>query len=228
MKLSKTGSAPGTPGRSLACVRLILETLDSGDEDDLGKSLDTAVEMGASDIIAELLSWGAPVFGFANGIPRNALVHAVEYRDIVSSEKETFKRASITKELLTALENMEDLEALLESYAATSACQPNPVQVAALKAMEFGDRECFELLANFLPPEMSYFTDTMQLHAACCVGSLSIVKRLIRQGIHVNVPDNCGDRPLHIAAHHLHYDILQILLANGADVTSSSKNLEAP
>ncbi|KAL8831331.1 MAG: hypothetical protein Q9191_000918 [Dirinaria sp. TL-2023a] len=227
-------STIGTPlicavqGNSLACVRLLLETIDGDDEEDLGKSLDKAVEMGASDIIAELLSWGAPVFGCAGRNTRNALVHAVEYRDIVSSEKEIRERVSITKALLTALENMEDLEALVESYAATSAPQRDPVQVAALRAMEFGDKECFELLANFLPAEISYFTDTMQLHAACCVGSLSTVERLVRQDIDVDVPDSYGDRPLHIAAHHLHYDILQFLLANGADVTYSSKNLGSP
>ena len=230
----REGTTIGTPlicavqGNSLACVQLLLETLDGDDEGDLGKSLDKAIEMGASDIIAELLSWGAPLFGFVGRDTRNALVHAVEYRDIVRSGKETIKRISITKTLLTALENVEDLEVLLESHAASSSCNRDPVQVAAFRAIEFGDMECYELLANFSPARTSHFPDTMHLHTACCVGSLSIVERLVRQGIHLDIPDNCGDHPLHIAAHHLHSDIVQILLANGADLTYSSKNLGAP
>uniref|UniRef100_T1J276 Tonsoku-like protein n=1 Tax=Strigamia maritima TaxID=126957 RepID=T1J276_STRMM len=55
-----------------------------------------------------------------------------------------------------------------------------------------------------------------QLHRACITGNINMVRRLIEKGHPVNPRDNCGWIPLHEAANHDHYDIVEYLLGKGA------------
>lgn len=54
------------------------------------------------------------------------------------------------------------------------------------------------------------------LHKACIGGNLKMVKKLIQQGHPVNLRDNCGWLPIHEAANHGFYDIVQVLAEAGA------------
>ncbi|XP_050398300.1 tonsoku-like protein [Patella vulgata] len=56
------------------------------------------------------------------------------------------------------------------------------------------------------------------LHRACIAGHIKKVKKLIEQGHPVNPRDFCGWIPLHEAANHDFYDIVEYLLNHGAHV----------
>lgn len=54
------------------------------------------------------------------------------------------------------------------------------------------------------------------LHKACIDGNLKMVQKLLKQGHPVNLRDNCGWLPIHEAANHGFYDIVQVLAEAGA------------
>lgn len=54
------------------------------------------------------------------------------------------------------------------------------------------------------------------LHKACIDGNLNMVKKLLQQGHPVNLRDNCGWLPIHEAANHGYYDIVEVLAEAGA------------
>ncbi|MFC1761306.1 ankyrin repeat domain-containing protein [Planctomycetota bacterium] len=59
------------------------------------------------------------------------------------------------------------------------------------------------------------------LFEASGAGALDEVKRLIAEGAKVNAETNRGETPLHIAAANSHKDIIELLIANGADVDAN-------
>ncbi|KAK8374810.1 hypothetical protein O3P69_017791 [Scylla paramamosain] len=54
------------------------------------------------------------------------------------------------------------------------------------------------------------------LHKACIAGNLKMVKKLLQQNHPVNLRDNCGWLPIHEAANHGYYEIVQVLAEAGA------------
>ncbi|KAM7354860.1 tonsoku-like protein [Cochliomyia hominivorax] len=62
-----------------------------------------------------------------------------------------------------------------------------------------------------------------QLHQACIVGNVELVKCLIDQGHVVNVRDHAGWLPLHEACNHGFRDIVEILLDRGGAVAINDK-----
>jgi uncharacterized protein len=68
-----------------------------------------------------------------------------------------------------------------------------------------------------------------EIHDAAETGDLAKVKTLLNKLPKlVSSKDSSGYTPLHLAAYHCHKDIIELLLANGADVNVKAKNGDTP
>jgi len=70
--------------------------------------------------------------------------------------------------------------------------------------------------------------DNFALHEAVAKGDLSAVEKFIESGIPVDVRDNKGMTPLHIAAMERQKEIFEYLLTKGADISAENKRKETP
>ncbi|EFJ38443.1 hypothetical protein SELMODRAFT_73489, partial [Selaginella moellendorffii] len=61
------------------------------------------------------------------------------------------------------------------------------------------------------------------LHHAVASGSPSVVRLLLKYGVHVNSVDKAGWTPLHVAVRCQQRDILRVLLNRGADWTIANE-----
>lgn len=61
-----------------------------------------------------------------------------------------------------------------------------------------------------------------QLFRSLSCGNLEMARVLIQRGADLNVKDECGDSPLQMAAIGNHLDIVDLLVASGADVSGFS------
>ena len=150
-------------------------------------------------------------------------IFAIEFRNLNALENNLERAFVILKALLIAFEVVNNLEATFEDYATIKSSQQNSVQETIFRAVSFADRECFELLVNFILIKV-----TCYIHEACHLGSVNVAQELLRQGIGMDISNSDDDHSLHLAAHHLHYEVLQALVANGPDISYNSKRLRAP
>jgi ankyrin repeat protein len=67
-------------------------------------------------------------------------------------------------------------------------------------------------------------TTDESIFLAVSINDLSRVRRLLERGANVDVVDNSGWTPLHVAAHHGHRDIVALLLRSGANVDAVDNN----
>ena len=61
------------------------------------------------------------------------------------------------------------------------------------------------------------------LHTAAACGHIEIVSRLLAQSAEVNAASALGDTPLHLASGGKHWDIVRLLVENGANSTTENK-----
>lgn len=66
------------------------------------------------------------------------------------------------------------------------------------------------------------------LHKAADDGDIAGVKRLLDEGVDVNVRDEGGATPLHVASFRGHHDVIKLLLAKGADIKAKDKDGDTP
>jgi ankyrin repeat protein len=57
------------------------------------------------------------------------------------------------------------------------------------------------------------------LHLACLEGNMAILDTLVHLGADINAKDDQGNTPLYYAAHYGHFEIVEYLVAKGADQT---------
>ncbi len=56
---------------------------------------------------------------------------------------------------------------------------------------------------------------SVQLLEAACAGNLSVVSSLLASGVDVNVVNESGNKPIHVAAYEGHVPVMQALLSAG-------------
>lgn len=63
------------------------------------------------------------------------------------------------------------------------------------------------------------------LHDAAQQGNLEAVKRLLdKEKISVDCQNNSGNTPLHLAVRNYHTDVIEVLLAHGANVNLQDRH----
>jgi beta-lactamase regulating signal transducer with metallopeptidase domain len=84
-----------------------------------------------------------------------------------------------------------------------------------------GCKEIVELLRKKGAEER---TPVLSLHEAAAIGDIDQVKFLISKGVDVNVMDNrLNGTPLHLAVHRNQMQVINLLIANGANVNAKNK-----
>ncbi|KAH8736065.1 ankyrin repeat-containing domain protein [Ilyonectria robusta] len=117
--------------------------------------------------------------------------------------------------------NTRILELLLE--VALSTDNPEPTINQAFSAVvRLEDEKRMGILLDYVPANAKRFIQ------GCTIGSELVVKRMLKQGMDPNQPDDQGCYPLHAAAVDLQASIIQILLNHGADVDCISKEHGTP
>jgi len=66
------------------------------------------------------------------------------------------------------------------------------------------------------------------IHAACSRGFKGELKRLIAQGVDLNIKNRLGNTPLHIAIRDKNEEIVRMLVENGADIFAVNADNESP
>lgn len=93
---------------------------------------------------------------------------------------------------------------------------PKTISMTARTFVRIGDHYCLDST----DPECAIHREELgitPLHQAAFDGSLKKVKKLLDEGVDVNIPDKKGWRPLHDAAMEGYVEIVKYLLSNGAD-----------
>ena len=76
---------------------------------------------------------------------------------------------------------------------------------------------------------IQYRIKKMDIISASKEGYFNIVEQLIREGVNINIKnEEDGYTPLHYALFYKYYDVAELLIENGSDVNSLSKNLLTP
>jgi len=70
--------------------------------------------------------------------------------------------------------------------------------------------------------------ELLQLHAACKVGAMEKIKKLLTDGVKIDTKDKNGCTPLHIAAQKGYVNIVQILLDHSAEINAVNDFHETP
>ncbi|MHB0999859.1 MAG: ankyrin repeat domain-containing protein [Armatimonadota bacterium] len=98
---------------------------------------------------------------------------------------------------------------------------------AGIKAALFGGSFIFHVLTHFGIPmiyEKWWFNSRPSLHKAVLRKNNEEVQHLLESGENVNIKDNVGVTPLHIAARRGYYEIVELLLEHEADKYSTLKD----
>jgi uncharacterized protein len=111
---------------------------------------------------------------------------------------------------------LERVKALVSADAALVDAREAKGESAILTAVYNGRKE----IANLLVARGA----RLSLFEACAAGEFDAVERLLGSGSAVNDFSDDGWTPLHLAAFFGHPKIVELLLANGADVTARSRN----
>ncbi|KZL84343.1 hypothetical protein CI238_11683 [Colletotrichum incanum] len=241
-------STESTADDRVEIVRLLLEKAESNSQsmdEDLIHALDVAVDRRDVAVVEELVSSGAEVFSLKglprfgsarygtgghleaeiyDGGPRNALDAIVEHpfqpEMLEDKVKDRAQTLQIARLLLNAVESAG--ESAYENYARNTVDGIEPVPQAAKKAVQVGDKELFEMMAEYLPFEPFWF------HGASLLGSVSTIDQMLASGINIDVEDSRGIRAIHLAAHHLQCETVRYLCDNDAEVTHISDTFGTP
>ncbi|KAM0541390.1 hypothetical protein ACHAPJ_013263 [Fusarium lateritium] len=106
------------------------------------------------------------------------------------------------------------VEALLE--ALWSSCD-DPTSIIdqtfdAAAQQEDPNPKILNLFLDYVPPTSQRFLQV------CSSGSIPLVTRLLKQGMNVNGDDTEIESPLQVASHNLNFEVLQLLLQQGAKI----------
>lgn len=84
----------------------------------------------------------------------------------------------------------------------------------------------FSAMIDFIAPDLDELRNNREtlLHTAAKAGKLSHVAFLLKNFANINVKDDKGNLPIHLAARNGHSSVVSLLLACGADFTSKSAN----
>ena len=114
----------------------------------------------------------------------------------------------------------------LVSYALERLCALDiddwHTAMCAIMAASTSDRRLFEVLFDYCPRNVE------TLFLACMAGSERAIASVLRSGISVNEVQSHSDRPLHVAASHMHLFAVRVLLDHGADVNLVSQKYGSP
>ncbi|KAF5649437.1 ankyrin 1 [Fusarium sp. NRRL 52700] len=86
----------------------------------------------------------------------------------------------------------------------------------SLTMEKFNDYRTLNLVLDYVPPTPKRFL------FICSSGPVSLVRRMIQQGMSVDGSDEEEDSPLQVACYYLNFEVVRLLLQRGANVRSRS------
>lgn len=96
------------------------------------------------------------------------------------------------------------------------------------ETVELGNIEILNILLDKVDINKGDCYHITPLHLACKEDNLDIVKLLIEKGANIDVKDNCGNAPIHLAAQNIgSFKCVQYLVDMGADINVTNVNDES-
>ncbi|KAF5623303.1 ankyrin 1 [Fusarium tjaetaba] len=184
--------------------------------------LHAAISGGHVNVVKTLLSRGADTNLEVDDCDcRTPLLAAIKRRDLCIVRLLLDSGAKVNSLSLQEACRSGDLlvvEALIEQLLKDGEDQFETIDetLDSLTMEEFTDYRVLNLLLDYVPPTPKRFL------FVCSSGSVSLVRRIVQQGMSVDGSDEEEDTPLQAACYHLNFELVRLLLQRGANVRPRS------
>ena len=193
-----------------------------------GTPLHLAAKYGHSALIRILLDAGADVDRLSSDEHTALSIavgrgHKAVVQDLLASEAIVYDPQRKHNPLIIACfrRSSRILELLLEATAGIHSWKDAIIEAFDTAATE-QRIEALEVLIEYVSQDIETF------HKACIGGSSSLANALLDGGVPVNAADRNGTRALDLAAHHLHLDVVKLLVKRGADINHGLSSFGSP